>query len=474
MIGFVIIDSLYQNHTLSHYGWFQVVDVLLVNPYFNEELDKSIFRYPPLGIGYLASVLRINGFEVDIIDCTFSRMDQVLNNIREIQPKIVGIYSMVTINHHALDIANQIRNEVELLVVGGPLPTLVPEHFLDIFDVVVLNEGEETFLELVRRFLNGVPWNETKGIAFKHDNGQILKTKKRPFEKNLDTIPFPARDLFPNHAYQKYWKVLHGYTSTSMMTTRGCPYNCDFCSNPVFGRSYRERSAQNVYEEMVEIKQLGYDRVFFQDDCFTLSPNRTHELCDMLIENPIGLNWMCLSRADTLTQDLAEKMYQAGCKRIFFGIESGDPRILRIMNKQIIPEDAKIAIQNASRTGMETGAFFILGYPGETNDSLLRTVNFSSKLPVDYLSYSFPYPIYGTGLYKKVRNKITNPEWRKQRGKSGRHQLLFQSDFSEIKLRLAKHKGVIQHQLLRMYSHLGFACEIVFENISDRILSIMR
>lgn len=450
------------------------MDVLLLNPYFNEELDKSIFRYPPLGIGYLAAVLRNNGFKVDIIDCTFSRMELVLDKVKEYSPKIVGIYSMVTINHHAVEIANKIRKDVELLVAGGPLPTLVPEHFLDIFDIVVLNEGEETILELVRKFINGDDWKETEGIAFKDNGSHIVKTKKRAFQEDLDSIPFPARDLFPNQSYQKYWRILHGYTSTSMMTTRGCPYCCDFCSNPVFGQSYRERSAGNVYKEMVEIEKLGYDRVFFQDDCFTQNPNRTHELCDMLIENPIDLDWMCLSRADTLTKNLAEKMYQAGCRRIFFGIESGDPGILKIMNKQIIPRDAKAAIQNAASTGMETGAFFILGYPGETNESLLRTVNFSSKLPVDYLSYSFPYPIFGTGLYEKVRGKITNPEWRKQRGKSGRHQLLFKGVFSETKLRMAKYKGLIQHQLLRKHSSLRIACEYVFELLTNRFLSILR
>ena len=143
-----------------------MTEVVLVYPYFNEELDRSIFRYPPLGLGYLASVLRQAGVSVRLFDCTFSRFENVVSAIRSQHPRIVGIYSMVTINHHAIALAKQLRGTAELLVAGGPLPTLVPESFLDIFDVVVLNEGEQTFLELVTRHLNNQSWSDVGGIAF--------------------------------------------------------------------------------------------------------------------------------------------------------------------------------------------------------------------------------------------------------------------------------------------------------------------
>lgn len=447
-----------------------LTEVVLINPYFNEERDRSIFRYPPLGLGYLASTLREAGISVQLIDCTFSRYEDALSAVRKLRPRIVGIYSMVTINHHATAFAKDLRDHVEFLVAGGPLPTLVPETFLDLFDAVVLHEGEKTFLELVTKYLTGEEWKETKGIAFAGERGELRKTEPREVCRELDAIPFPARDMYPNRAYMRYWRMYHGYTATSQITTRGCPYSCDFCSNPVFGRSYRERSAENVVKEMEGIEKLGYDRVFFADDCFTQNPHRVEEICDLIIGEKIDLEWMCLSRVDGFVDDLARKMRKAGCVRVFFGIESGNERMLKIMNKRIRLSDVKSAVSAARSAGIQTGGFFIIGYPGETNSSLLETLRFSSRLPLDYLSYSFPYPIIGTGLYTKVEKRITEPEWRKQRGAAGRHDLLFATNFSEAKLRLASYKGLAQHRL-RKGGLLGRAAAEVLEKITDPIVS---
>jgi anaerobic magnesium-protoporphyrin IX monomethyl ester cyclase len=449
------------------------VDVFLVYPYFNEELDRSIFRYPPLGLGYLASVLRMNGISVRLLDCTFIDPEQALRIVRHAHPRIVGIYSMVTINHHATHLAKMLRADTELLVAGGPLPSIVPEEFLDIFDLVVRNEGEHTFLEIVRRHLNGIPWSDVLGIAYQDGERNCRVNPARPFESNLDSLPFPARDLFPNKSYQHFWKTQHGRTVTSEITTRGCPYMCDFCSNPIFGQSYRERSALNVVKEMREIEQLGYECVFFTDDCFTQNPRRVEQICDVLIHEKLDLEWMCLSRADRLDEETAMKMAKAGCVQVFFGIESGDTRMLKVMNKRIVPHDVERAIKSARSAGIATGGFFILGYPGESNTSLLETLRFSSSLPLDYLSYSFPYPIVGTGLYTKVQQRITRPEWRKQRGQASRHQLLFAGDFSETKLRFAKNKGLTQH-LLRKRGALGAATAHIVEEITDPIIKLLR
>jgi anaerobic magnesium-protoporphyrin IX monomethyl ester cyclase len=380
---------------------------------------------------------------------------------------------MVTINHHATKLAKQLRADTELLVAGGPLPSIVPEEFLDVFDVVVQHEGEHTFLELVKHHLDGTSWQNIEGIIFTNDVGACRVNPTRPFEMNLDTIPFPARDMFPNKSYKYFWQTHHGYTVTSQITTRGCPYLCDFCSNPVFGRSYRERSANNVVAEMQDIEKLGYDRVFFTDDCFTQNLNRVEEICEILVKEKLDLEWMCLSRADGLDRKTAEKMAQAGCVQIFFGIESGDQHMLRIMNKRIVTGDVERSIDSAKRAGIATGGFFILGYPGESDSSLLETLRFSSSLPLDYLSYSFPYPIVGTGLYSKVRKRITHSEWRKQRGHASRHQLLFSGDFSEAKLRFAKNKGLAQH-LLRKRGAIGIAVAHVFEELTDHLVPVLR
>jgi anaerobic magnesium-protoporphyrin IX monomethyl ester cyclase len=379
---------------------------------------------------------------------------------------------MVTINHHATALARDLRKDVEFLVAGGPLPTLVPETFLDLFDCVVLNEGEKTFLELVTKYLASEPWKETRGIAFATEGGELRRTEPRELSKDLDAIPFPARDMYPNRAYMRYWRTYHGYTATSEITTRGCPYSCDFCSNPVFGIGYRERSAENVVREMKDIENLGYDRVFFADDCFTQNMRRVERICDLIMKEEIGLEWMCLSRIDGLKADLARRMRKAGCVRIFFGIESGNERMLQVMNKKIELKEVHPAVSAARRAGIQTGGFFIIGYPGETNSSLLDTLRFSSRLPLDYLSYSFPYPIIGTGLYTKVQKRIVRPEWRKQRGSAGRHDLLFATNFTQTKLRFASKKGIVQH-LLRKHGPLGNAAAEVLERITDRLLTVV-
>jgi len=449
------------------------IDVALVYPYFNEEGDKSIFRYPPLGLGYLASVLRKAEISVKIIDCTFKTPNRALSAIRKLRPRILGIYSMVTMNHHAMWFAEQLREEVELLVAGGPLPTLNPDTFVDDFDVVVLSEGEHTFLEIVQAHLNNRSWTNVSGIAFLNSSNKMQINNSRGLEQNLDIFPLPARDMFPNKAYKEYWKRYHGYTATNLISSRGCPYHCDFCSSPIFGQSYRERSPSNVYSELAEIESLGYDRVFFSDDCFTLNPKRVREICEILIREQTDLQWMCLSRVDTLTNDLAQIMSKAGCVQVFFGVESGSKRVLQIMNKKIDLEKVKNAIWAAHRAGIQTGGFFILGYPGETDNSLLETIRFSSKLPLNYLSYSFPYPIIGTGLYEKVQSVITRPEWRKQKGQASRHQLLFSGGFSELKLNFASAKGMIQHRL-RKRGLLGQSTAEVFERITDKLLPRFR
>ena len=448
-------------------------DVVLVYPYFNEERDKSIFRYPPLGIGYLAAVLQRAGIKVRVLDCTFSTSERTVAVIRALRPKILGIYSMVTINHHARWLAQQLRNEVELLVAGGPLPTLVPDTFLDLFDAVVVGEGEYTFLELVQAHLDGRPWDRILGIAYAPSTDSIVLNDRRGLEQDLNRLPLPAREMFPNQAYKEYWNRYHGYTATNLISSRGCPYNCDFCSSPIFGRSYRERSASSVCAEMVEIESLGYERAFFSDDCFTLNPKRVRQICESLIKENLDLKWMCLSRVDTLSRDMARIMAKAGCVQVFFGIESGSPRVLQIMNKRINLHNVRNAISASHSAGIKTGGFFILGYPGETNESLLETLRFSSRLSLDYLSYSFPYPIIGTGLYEKVADVINQPEWIKQKGHASRHQLLFEGGFSEGKLHFASAKGLIEH-LLRKKGSMGQSTADVFERITDALLPKLR
>lgn len=436
----------------------------LVYPYFRPPSDSSPFRFPPLGLGYIASYLKKHSISVNLVDCTFLRQEEALEKVRCGNPRIIGIYSMYSMKEKTIQMARLLRENCELLVAGGPLPTTNSKEYLQHFDVVAIGEGEETMLELVNQEDNGVDLSKVKGIAYK-ENGKAKFTKPREFIKNLDSIPFPDRELFDNQAYKDYYSRKFGYTTTSVMTSRGCPFNCDFCSRPVFGNTLRTRSATNIVDEVEGVLKLGYGRIWFADDCFTLNRKRLLRICDEIIQRGVRVDWECLSRVDTVDIVTSRKMKQAGCVRVFLGIESGNDTVLSLMKKQITTGKAKEAVKVTRQSGIKVGAFFILGYPGETSETILDTVSYASALPLDYLSFTMPYPIPGTPLYDRVRDRMISSEWEEPKGRRlVKHKLVFRSPISEAKLKFAIVKGTAQFELrkrlgTRFYKLIGMPLE---------------
>jgi anaerobic magnesium-protoporphyrin IX monomethyl ester cyclase len=449
-----------------------MTSVLLIYPYFRPKHNRTSFRFPPLGPGYIASSLRSVGCNPSLLDCTFLNKKDALKMALEADAEIVGIYSMVTMREDSLWFARHLRDHCEQLIAGGPLPTSDPEAFLDDFDIVVMGEGEQTAAELLVAYESRRDLRAVKGIAFK-ENGQVILTAKRELEKDLNRIAFPARDLFPNEMYKESWKRRFGYSATTVITTRGCPFKCEFCSNSVFGVSYRERSPQNVLDEVEEALSLGYDRIHFADDVFTLNRNRLLRLCDEIRSRGHDFPWECLGRVDSIDADAAKAMKRAGCSRIFFGIESGDDSILKLMKKGITADKAKSAVEAARLAGIKAGAFFILCYPGETDETVLKTIKFATTLPVDYLSFTIPYPLAGTALYERIKDKIVR-DWREQNSLVCDHVLVFNSDFSQAKMKFAILKGQIQFKMQKM---LGPDASIVhrpLEILTDGIFRLMK
>jgi len=453
-----------------------MTDVTLVYPYFHPRVDTSIFRFPPLGLGYIAAYLKQNGISVEIVDCTFLTQKQALKKIIDSNPKIIGIQSMYSMRKKSLELARILKGHCELLVAGGALPTTEPETFLDDFDVVVMGEGEETILEIVNQFKNGGSFFQTRGIAFKNkDTGQVKRTPSRGLMSDIDRLPPPSRELFENDSYQQYYSGKFGYKTTAIMTSRGCPFECDFCSRPIFGNDFRARSASKVADEVEEAISLGYNRIWFADDCFTLNRTRLIEVCNEIINRKLKIGWECLSRVDTLDSETADKMKQAGCVRMFFGIESGNDSILKIMNKQITTKQAYIATQICKKHGIKAGAFFILGYPGENAKTILNTVKFAASLPLDYLSFTLPYPIPGTPLFERLNGKLVSNEWEEPKNiQMVKHKLLFYSQVSELKIKFAIVKGMIQFYIRKYlgeqsYRIMGKPIEIVTDTIYNKM-----
>jgi anaerobic magnesium-protoporphyrin IX monomethyl ester cyclase len=414
--------------------------------------------------------MREKGISVEIIDGTFKKKKEVIEETQKFNPSIIGVYAMFTMEHNSLNIAKSLRKNGKLLIVGGPLPSVYPENFLGEFDIVVRGEGEQTMLEIVQFNRGEKELSQIPGIVYNGLNRKIVYNPPRKLISNLDSIPLPSRDLFDNKAYMNYYQQTHGHLITSIISSRGCPYHCDFCSKPVFGDSYRERSAKNVLDEIEDVLSYGYEYVFFQDDCFTLNQKRVEEICNAILDRKIKIGWYCLSRVDAINQEMLSMMRQAGCKQIFFGIESGNNSVLKMMKKEFTIEQTRKAVELTAASEIKTGAFFILGYPGETDETILNTIQFATSLPLDYLSFTLPYPIPGTGLYKRIKDQQINLNSIDSGHRFIDHQLTFKSPFSERKLKFAILKGMIQfkakkHWGSHLYSIFGKSFDVLTDNI---------
>ncbi len=450
--------------------------ILLIYPYFLSGHNRSSFRFPPLGLGYLASSLESFGYHPELLDCTFLDRKEARRKALEAKADIVGIYCMVTMQKESRMFARLLWDRCDLLVAGGPLPSCDPSYFLDDFDLVVKGEGESAMVEIVQAYeagsttpygFSGIP-----GLAYRQD-GHTVETPKRDLQLDLDQMPFPARDLFPNRMYIDHWKKRFGYSATSVMTTRGCPFNCEFCSNAVFGTSYRERSSENVLDEVEETLDLGYERIHFADDVFTLNRKRMMQICEGIQSRGLDFKWECLGRVDSIDKATAVAMKEAGCSRILFGIESGDETTLRLMGKRISRDQAVNALGAARSAGLKAGAFFILCYPGDTDDTVLRTIRFATSLPLDYLSFTMPYPLPGTRLFERVKGRAVQ-DWNGQTNVLSDHTLIFESDFSETKMKFAILKGQIEFGLQKRLGSGAFLVKRPFELVTDQVFRIMR
>jgi anaerobic magnesium-protoporphyrin IX monomethyl ester cyclase len=405
--------------------------VLLIQPpAFTNRAKDDHHPYPPLGLGYVASYLEKHGFEVRIIDAFVEGwdvedvvrtdrlrvglpFDEIERRVRAYQPDLVGVSSMFTVqsrNAHAIyELVKRVDPEIVTVAGGNHATATAAESLNDHnLDFVILGEGEVALVDLIRVLDAGGPLAGTKALAYR-DGDRAVVSPDRNFIDDLDELPFPARHLLPMEKYIKAGLSHGGYLRrgryTPVLTSRGCPAKCTFCSiSIVSGRKYRFRSPQNVVEELQQvIRDYGIEEVLFEDDNLTLNIPRAEKLFDAMIEADLGLIWNTPNgvAAFALTPTLIEKMKRAGCYRINLAIESGNEDVLRnIIKKPLKLERVAPLVQHVRKVGIEVGAFLVVGMPGETLAQVRDSFRFVKNLKIftPHVSIATPYP--GTEMYE--------------------------------------------------------------------------
>jgi anaerobic magnesium-protoporphyrin IX monomethyl ester cyclase len=392
------------------------VKVLLVNPPHIISKYKFIgLVAPPLGISYIAAVLEKNSVDVSIIDASAMEMDwyELGKEIEKISPDVVAITALTPTIEQALEtakIAKSILPE-STIILGGYHPTFTFKKLLEneFLDIIIIGEGEYTMLEVVQSLLNGSELRRVKGIATRD-----FVTPPREIIEDLDTLPFPARHLLPMDKY----KILNIKLPTgTLVSGRGCPYQCSFCSSAAMhGKKLRLRSAQNVVDEMEHlINDHHAETIAFMDDTFTINKKRVEEICDELKKRDLDVYWGCTTRVDTLSLDLLKKMKDSGCITLFMGVESSDQLILNNVNKQTTINKVKKAFEMARNYDMRTIASVVLGMPGDSRENILKTIKFVKNLNPSYAVFSLATPYPGTPFYKQAvsENLIKVNDWSK-------------------------------------------------------------
>ncbi len=390
------------------------IEVVLVNPNPGGAGLNEATVLVPLGLGYLAAALEQEGFSCSIIDanCLDLSPEQVLKQIPS-QTSLVGITVNSFTYNASLRIAKLVkfRDPRTLVILGGPVPTAIPEQVLNDFDCdgIIRGEGEYALLQIVRNFESGsLPFDENvPGAAYRSENGSPTIMNPTERVKDLDKLPFPALHLLP--PLKKYRSRARKGPSAPIVTSRGCQYKCAFCSKDVFGRRVTFRGAENVLKEiefLVDKHHVG--QIDVVDDNFAANRKRLEQILDGLITRyggSLDVNIQSGVRTETLDEPLLRKMKQAGISKLAFGIESADEEVLRLCQKQSDLGKISESAQIARKLGFTVFGFFIIGLPGETEDAFRKSLDYARGIELDVANFCMAIPFVGTELFSMVREK---------------------------------------------------------------------
>ena len=389
------------------------MDLLLTHGYFLSEdpREQEIMRpYPPLGLLYLSSHLKRRGIRVAVFDSTFRRGEEFAELLERERPPVVGIYGNLITRAGVLELIRISKASGATVVLGGPEPAnYAAEYLRRGADVVVIGEGELTLEELLAHLdqHGTTALEQVRGIAYGAENGSCVHTPARPYLADLDAQPFPDRAAIDLDAYLRAWRAHHGEGAVSLITARGCPYECNWCSHGVFGYSHRRRSPQNVADELEAIVASYHpDMLWYADDVFTISHRWLYAYAAELQRRGLRLPFETISREDRLNESVIRTLAEMGCRRLWIGAESGSQRILDAMQRRTNAKRVTEMVALLKRYGIETGMFIMLGYEGEELSDLEATVaHLKATLPDRFLT-TVAYPIRDTPYYQRVEGRV--------------------------------------------------------------------
>lgn len=444
------------------------MNVVLINAAFNRYggLKGHGGSMMPLNLCYLAAYARQQNPEVEfkIFDAEIRGIshEETVQETAKFSPNLIGITTNTCVFDSVITLTTLLKEELPNvpIILGGPHVSALPQRSLQESkaDFVAIREGELTFEELVAQMKEGkADWGKIDGLAYRDKNGDISVNPPRALIKDLDILPFPARDLVNNDLYTPPpTKRVSLGPNTLIATSRGCPYNCGFCgAKTVWTRKIRARGAESIVAEIKEcIEKYGTRSFNFTDELFTVNKKRVLEIHRLICEQKLNIAWVCSARAEHLDRETLEAMKKAGCHEISFGIESGSPEILKRMNKSLDLEEALRVICLTKKVGIATHASYILGYIGETEETINDTICFAKKLNTQVAAFFIASPLPGTLLYQEAKEKgyiRSNATWLDYSPLSNTESVLMLPNLSTAKIRKWHRKALRSY-----YSRLGY------------------
>jgi anaerobic magnesium-protoporphyrin IX monomethyl ester cyclase len=399
------------------------MDLLLTHGYFLYEDPKELQimkPYAPLGILYLSSHLRAKGVAVEVFDTTFSSREELFTILRATPPSVLGVYANLMTRPNVLAILRVAKEAGWQTVAGGPEPGAYAAEYLEAgADVVVVGEGEITVEELLpalRSVRTGSrdreeALTEVQGIAFRGEDGSVRWTQPRAQISDLDAQPWPDRQRVDVDRYVKVWREHHGMGSVSLITARGCPYHCRWCSHEVFGKTHRRRKPVAVVNELEWLlNRYQPDMAWLADDVFTIHQGWLFQYAAEMKRRGLKLPFECISRADRLNAQVMDALAELGCFRVWIGSESGSQRILDAMQRGVTVEQVRNAVALAKSRGIQTGMFLMWGYLGEEIEDIEATVEHVKSSDPDVFFTTVSYPIKGTPYFEDVSSRVASPK----------------------------------------------------------------